>query len=242
MELPLLNGIIDRRILINYRVDPQIIKNLLPAGFSPLIVNGYASAGICILRLKDIGIKFLPDLFRFTSENVAHRILIERKDCGADGRGVYIPRRDTDSYLNVLLAGKLFSWPHYMANFKIQESGDHYSFEMNSKDKSSSVQVEVKIGAVFPADSMFGSLEKVSDCFKGCAVGYSPSNGKNIKGIELRTERWEVEPLELLKIKSSFFENESLFPEGSIEFDISFRINWKNGEPIIFKNLSRKTS
>lgn len=64
MELPLLNGIIDRRILINYRVDPEIVKNILPDGFSPLIVNGYASAGICILRLKDISIKFLPDFFR----------------------------------------------------------------------------------------------------------------------------------------------------------------------------------
>ena len=109
MELPALDGIIDRRILINYRVTPEVVKALLPPHLEPLIVNGYASAGICLIRLKDIGVKHTPSFFRINSENAAYRFLVRWKKCGQDGPGVYIPRRNTDSWLNVFVAGRLFS-------------------------------------------------------------------------------------------------------------------------------------
>src|SRR5688572_21828315 len=114
MKLPVLDGIIDRRILLNYRVNPKVIKSLLPHHLDPIVINGYASACICLLRLKNIGIKYSLPFLRITSENAAHRFLIKWIDNGKEMHGVYIPRRDTDSVLNVWLAGKLFSWPHYM--------------------------------------------------------------------------------------------------------------------------------
>lgn len=46
MELPVMNGIIDRRILINYRVKPEVIKALLPSHLEPLIVNGYGAKAL----------------------------------------------------------------------------------------------------------------------------------------------------------------------------------------------------
>ena len=69
MEMPVLNGIIDRRMLINYRVHPYVVKALLPEHLDPLIINGFASAGICLLRLKNIGVKHSPSFLRITSEN-----------------------------------------------------------------------------------------------------------------------------------------------------------------------------
>jgi hypothetical protein len=54
MELPVLDGIIDRRILVNYRVKPEVVKALLPPHLDPWVINGYASAGICLLRLKNV--------------------------------------------------------------------------------------------------------------------------------------------------------------------------------------------
>jgi uncharacterized protein YqjF (DUF2071 family) len=121
MELPLLDGVIDRRILVNYRVRPELVKALLPSHLEPLVINGYASAGICLLRLKNIGMKYTPSLLRITSENSAHRFLVTYRDGDRRGQGVYIPRRDTDSMLNVWLTGKIFSWPHYPATFAVAE-------------------------------------------------------------------------------------------------------------------------
>ena len=35
----------------------------------------------------------------------------------------------------------------------------------------------------------------------------------------MKTEEWEVEPLNVLSVSSSFFENEDIFPKGSVAFD-----------------------
>ena len=39
------------------------------------------------------------------------------------------------------------------------------------------------------------------------------------QGLELRCHNWRVEPLEVEDVQSYFFEDESLFPKGSIELD-----------------------
>lgn len=220
MELPVLNGIIDRRILINYRVDADVVKKLLPQHLDPIVINGFASAGICLLRLKNIGVKYSPSIFRITSENAAHRFLIKYKEGDKEVHGVYIPRRDTDSTLNVLLAGKLFSWPHYPANFQVQEANGKYSLKMQSEDLDTSLLVEAKLSDTFPSDSMFTSVDHASECFRDCPVGISPSShAGRFKKIRLQTKTWSVKPLEVINLRSSFYENKSLFPNGSIRFD-----------------------
>jgi hypothetical protein len=220
MDLPVLNGVIDRRILVNYRVRPDIVKALLPPHLQPIIINGYASAGICLLRLKNIGVKYSPSFLRITSENAAHRFLAKYKDAGKEVYGVYIPRRDTDSMLNVLLAGKFFSWPHYRASFKIQEANGNYSLKMESNDLTTRLQVHVSLTQAFPSDSMFDSVVHASECFQNCPVGVSPSTVPNsFKTIELKTKTWEVKPLHVHELQSSFFDNTSLFPGDCIHFD-----------------------
>jgi len=220
MELPVLNGIIDRRILINYRVNPDVVKALLPSHLDPLVVNGYASAGICLLRLKDIGIRYSPHCLRITSENAAHRFLVTYKDGDQHVKGVYIPRRDTDSMLNVILAGKIFSWPHYPASFQVDEADDNYAVRMQSRDDHASLDIEARLSDAFPSDSMFDSMAHASGCFRDCPIGVSPSaRPEEFKMIELRTKTWSVKPLHIRRLQSSYFEDCHIFPEGSIHFD-----------------------
>lgn len=220
MNLPVLDGVIDRRILVNYRVDPEVVRPLLPPHCEPLVINGYASAGICLLRLKRIGVKHSPSFFRITSENAAHRFLVSFRKDGEMINAVYIPRRDTDSMLNVMLAGRLFSWPHYAATFHVEEDNDRYFVSMRSKDGCTQLAVDTQLSSDFPGDSMFDSLQHASSCFEGCAVGVSPStNPGELKMIKLRTKTWNVRPLFVRSLKSGFFDDQSIFPRGSISFD-----------------------
>lgn len=220
MELPVLNGIIDRRILINYRIKPDVVKRFLPEGMDPLVINGFASGGICLLRLKNIGVKCTPSCLRINSENAAHRFLVTYRKAGQLINGVYIPRRDTDSKLNELIAGKIFSWPHYSATFLVDEDGDRYSVDMKSIDGDIELHVDAQLVDCFPGRSMFSSIEHASDCFRCCSLGVSPSTKpRRLKSIELKTKSWNVQPLSVHSLQSSFFENESLFPKGSIAFD-----------------------
>ncbi len=54
MHIPVIRGVIDRRILVNFRVDAAVLARLLPAPFRPELVNGPGMAGVCLIRLKDI--------------------------------------------------------------------------------------------------------------------------------------------------------------------------------------------
>jgi hypothetical protein len=164
--------------------------------------------------------KYSPAFLRITSENAAHRFLVKYKDGDKEIQGVYIPRRDTDSMLNVLLAGKIFSWPHYSAHFQVDEANGNYTVAMQSKDSYSSLSVEAQLTNTFPSDSMFDCIDHASGCFHGCPIGLSPSTTPNrFKTIRLKTKTWAVKSLRIQKLQSSYFENQSLFPEETIKFD-----------------------
>ena len=92
MKIPTIHGIIERRMLINFCVEPHYIEKILPQPFRPKLYKGKAIAGICLIRLKDIKPKGLPDFVGVNSENAAHRIAVEWEENGVTKEGVYIPR------------------------------------------------------------------------------------------------------------------------------------------------------
>jgi hypothetical protein len=220
MRLPAISGIIDRRILANYRVDPDRMAAALPSPFRPQLVNGYAIGGICLIRLKRVRPKRLPIPWGIGSENAAHRIAVEWDAGGETKQGVYIPRRDTNSRLNSFAGGRVFPGIHHHARFTVEENGDHYSVAMASDDGGANVHVS---GSVVPAisnSSVFKSLESASDFFELGSLGYSDTNTEGkFDGLELKCEKWHVESLNVDTIQSSYFEDQSRFPSGSVEFD-----------------------
>jgi len=220
MRLPAISGIIDRRILANYRVDPACMSAALPAPFRPKIVNGYAIGGICLIRLKRVRPKLLPIPWGIGSENAAHRIAVEWESNGQTMQGVYIPRRDTNSMLNSLAGGRLFPGVHHRAKFTVIEKDDDYSVTMASDDGVAGVHVAGSVTSKFADSSVFDSLKSAADFFELGALGYSDTNtiGK-FDGIELQCENWQVESLNIDRIQSSYFEDRSRFPRGSLEFD-----------------------
>ncbi len=217
MKIPVLNGIIDRRILINFTADPKDVEKIIPFPFRPKIYNNKAIVGVCLIRLKNIKPKGFPSFFGIASENGAHRIAVEWNEDGETKQGVYIPRRDTNLRLNAIVGGRLFPGKHYLAKFNVHESNDNYVINLKSSDKTE-ISIDAQECESFNQDSIFGNLENVSDFFEKGSVGYSP-NGKIFDGMELKSKSWKVRPLKVRNVKSSFFENEKIFPKGSVKFD-----------------------
>src|SRR5689334_2956774 len=106
MQIPIIRGVIDRRILVNFRLEAEVLARLVPTPFRPKLVNGAGMAGVCLIRLRDIRPRFLPPFLGVSSENAAHRIAVEWDQDGNTGEGVFIPRRDTSSRLNTLAGGR----------------------------------------------------------------------------------------------------------------------------------------
>ena len=219
MKIPAIIGTIDRRILINYTADKEIIEKFLPTTFRPKLVKNNAIVGICLIRLKNIRPKGLPFHIGISSENGAHRIAVEWTENGETKEGVYVPRRDTSSRLNSLAGGRIFPGVHHWAHFKVKEGRGAYHIEFKSED-GTYLEIKATETMEWGSQSVFENQDCASDFFKQGSVGYSPNKiGETFEGLELKTKKWEVSPLTVTEVKSSFFENESIFPKGTIKFD-----------------------
>jgi hypothetical protein len=219
MRIPTIKGTIDRRILINYQADREVIENFLPTTFRPKLVKGKAIVGICLIRLKNIRPKGLPFNIGISSENGAHRIAVEWTDNGQVKEGVYVPRRDTSSRLNSLAGGRIFPGVHHLADFKVNEGDGHYNIEFKSDD-GTFISIHAQETTEWSKVSVFDDKDCASDFFKQGSVGYSPDKiGETFDGLELKTKIWEVSPLTVSKVTSSFFEDRNIFPKGSVTFD-----------------------
>jgi hypothetical protein len=220
MRIPVIRGVIDRRILVKYRVAPEVLAPLVPAPFRPKLHRGYGMVGICLIRLRSVRPRFLPSWLGISSENAAHRTAVEWDEDGTVREGVYVRRRDTSSWLNALTGGRLFPGIHSHARYTVKEAGSHFEVALQSDDKVTSVSVVGDVAADLPRNSIFGSPGEASAFFEAGSLGYSATpDPRRFQGLELRCHRWQVEPLAVSSVQSSFFDDRSIFPAGSIEFD-----------------------
>lgn len=208
-------------MLVNFRVDPDVMQRHLPARFRPKLQRDYAVAGICLIRLEHIRPKLLPSIAGLSSENAAHRVAVLWEDESNQLReGVFIPRRDTDSLMNHLAGGRIFPGEHHRAAFVARQSESEINLEMKSEDGNVSVRVAGRITDGLPDTSIFSSLSEASSFFEKGSLGYSVTAESNrLDGLMLATKQWRVEALDVKEVSSSYFANESLFPKGSVEFD-----------------------
>jgi hypothetical protein len=195
----------ERRLLVNYRVDAAVLTRTLPAPFRPAVVHGYGIAGICLIRLGDIRPAGLPAALGFTSENAAHRIAVEWDTAEGPVTGVYIPRRDTSSRLTAALGGRAFPGWHHRSTFRVQEAGGSYRVEF------SGAGVEVTVLAHRTDDvmagSVFDSVEEASAFFRCAPIGYAATPAAGVfDGVGITTDAWAIDPLHIDEVRSSVFD------------------------------------
>ena len=220
MRIPTIQGLIDRRVLVNFRVDPDVLSRICPSPFRPQTVNGFGVAGICLIRLKLIRPRILPSFLGISSENAAHRIAVEWDSNGVTKTGVYIPRRDTSSFLNAFAGGRLFPGVHHRARFDVRETETEYHIVIDSIDGSAHVTFDGRATDALPDDSVFDSVADCSRFFEDGSLGYSPvTSTSQFDGLELRAFNWRVQPFAVTTVKSSFFDDRDAFPRGSVAFD-----------------------
>ncbi len=220
MGLPIVHGIIKRRILANYRVDPSVLAPLLPPPFRPRLHRGLAIAGICLFRLEKIRPRWWPSLLGVSSENAAHRVAVEWDEPDGVHQGIFIPRRDTNSLLNHFGGGRLFPGEHAYADFNVRDKAGFIGFRMQSSDGRVLVELRAREGEGLPPGSCFGSVREASAFFNDGGVSFSVGKEPGqMDAIRLATKAWRVRPLTVEILNSSFFGESKVFPRGSVAFD-----------------------
>lgn len=170
---------IERRLLVNYRIDPEVVKRLLPASFRPQLVSGWAVGGVCFIRLGSLRPAHFPSALGSRTENVAHRFAVEWDDDQGTQVGVFVPRRDTSSRFMALAGDKLFPGAYRLARFTVQERASELQIGVDSRDGTLALSVSAR-EATSLGGELFGSLEEAMTFFRQGSLGFSPSGGRAV--------------------------------------------------------------
>lgn len=154
------------------------------------------------------------------SENAVHRVAVEWDSPAGIKTGVYIPRRDSDSIINVAVGGRLFPGEHHRADFEVSESSEQIRVAFAARDGSAEVDVTVKLEDQLRGSRLFSDTDAASAFFERGSVGFSETHDPTrFDGLALHTDAWRVSAAEVLAAHSSFFSDTSAFPTGSAQLD-----------------------
>ncbi len=203
-----------RRLLISYRVNPEVAQTLIPSQFRPQIVDGSAVAGVCMIGLHSVRPGWLRPQIGFRTENVAHRIAVVWDENGKTRSGVYIVERHSSSLVPVLAGGRLFPGVQKRARFDLDETESRFQVDMAAPGIR--VSVDVQLGGEWTS-TLFPTVEAASAFHEQGAVGWSPRrDGTGVEPLELTSKEWAVEPGQVISLRSSYFD---ALPDGAATLD-----------------------
>jgi len=210
---------IERRLLVNCRIDPEVVERHLPAPFRPQLVSGWAVGGVCFIRLGSLRPNHSPAALGITTENVAHRFAVEWDDDAGTQVGVFIPRRDTNSRITALGGDRIFPGMHRMARFEVHERGSDLRLGVEGRDGTLGLSVTARESQTLGGE-LFTSLEQAIDFFRRGSLGFSPSGSSScLTGVRLQSQSWDARPVTIEDMRSSLFDDPEAFPNGSCTLD-----------------------
>ena len=220
MFLNTIHGIIDRRVLLNYRLDPEVLRRVLPPPFQPKLYDGHGIGGVCMIRFKQLRPRLVPAWLGLGSENAAHRIAVQWEQDGTLREGVFIPHRDTNSWFNKTLGGRVFPGIFQRSRFETRETDSSVALRIVRADGGTEISFAGHITERLPSASIFPSLDAAAGFFSLGATGYSATGSDgHYHGMELHSLNWTVSPLIIDEAQSCFFDDRKRFPAGSAEQD-----------------------
>jgi hypothetical protein len=212
--------VIERRLLVNYRIDPQYVAALLPGEFRPQLVGGRAMGGVCFIRLRRARPAGLPAWAGMTTENVAHRFAVEWDDAQGIHAGVYVPRRETSSRVTAAAGRRVFPGAYHRARFLVNEQPDRIHIDVRSDDGQVALTAEATPAVTFISD-LFPTVADAIDFFRQGTCGFSPAARARgcVDSVRLHAATWAAEPMTMTRMKSSLFNDTTLFPDGACTLD-----------------------
>jgi hypothetical protein len=209
---------VERRLLLNYRADPDVAAALLPTGLRPRLVGGGAVVGICVLSLSGIRPLGLPRAVGIHTDNAAHRIGVEWDTPEGVVTGVYVPRRVTTSRLTAWVGGRLFPGVHTRVGLVTEVDGLRLRVSLATPADDLSVRAVVTETDNFTS-GLFADLAEASAYFEAASIGWSPDHRGRLEGMVMQVTPWSVRPVVIESLASTWFDDPIRFPPGTLEPD-----------------------
>ena len=209
-----IRGRMRRRLLLTYRVDPDVARTIVPAPFRPQLVDGSAVAGVCVIALTELRPGWVRPRIGIATENTAHRFAVEWEEDGTTRTGVYVTERHTSGLVPVIGGGRIFPGMQRHARFDVDESDTRFRVRMDAPDESVTADIELTDEW---ESTLFPTIADASDFYREGAIGWSPRHDdRGVEALELTATRWEVRAGRVNAAESSYFER---LPSGAAEID-----------------------
>ena len=198
VRTPVLQGTIEWRVLVVYRLDPAAVLDLIPSPFEAQVVNGFAVGAIALSKLTDVRPTGLPALLGVSGEHAAHLFAVKWLDQRRPAVGVFIPKRHTSSRMTALIGDRLFPGAYERADFALEEQPSKLRVAFASRHGACVVDAAVHsrsgAGDEVNGSELFAFTVEASLLFRRGAVGYSlRRKGGVLDGVEMRTRTWNME-------------------------------------------------
>jgi hypothetical protein len=218
--LPILEGIIARRLVLNYRADPRLFSSIVPSPLQVATINGFAVFGICLIRLEKVRPKGFPSIVGVTAESMAHRIAVRFPYRGQSKDGVFIWRRDTSQCLMSAFGGYLFPGIFNPARFQVKDSPSAVVMDIKTRRGEADTQLTAHYGGEWKPTALFETLDGASQLLKQGDCGFSCTrSATRLEGMRLAAQDWKVSPLQVENYKSVFFDKLAAKLGCGFEFD-----------------------
>jgi hypothetical protein len=239
LRTPIVEATIERRVVIVYRLDPDVVADLIPGPFEAQMVKEFAVGATSFTSVKHLRPRGLPPWLGRDSEHAAHLIAVTWLNQRRPAIGVFCSRRHTSSRVIATSSDRLFPGTRELADFAVDDHGSKVHIAFVSRKGTGLVDAEVTVGEPLVGSALFATTEEASRHIRRGAVAYSlRRKGGLLDGLELRTRTWPVEPARIDHVRSSFFDDPNVFPPGTAVADSAFVMrdvaaDWRAAPPPI---------
>jgi hypothetical protein len=206
-----LRGVIERRLFVIYRLDPDVAKQLLPAPFRARLTSGYALAGIALAHLGRLRPGGFPPLAGLSREGATHGIAVEWESARSLHTGVFVVHRDSAGVGAVLSLRRA-------PKFTVDERTDGLRVAYISRDRAVQVDVDVSLATALEGSTLFRNVRAAARFLELDGAGGAAWTPQ-LRGIKLSAGDGCVSAARVRTAASSIFADSSMFPPGSVHLD-----------------------
>jgi hypothetical protein len=186
--------------LINFSVDLNEVRPLVPASIKVRDFNGRALFSMVDVKLRNMKPSFVPSFFSFEYRHVAFRLLVDDAYLNkGQAKGIYFLQSFTDKFL-IEKGGSLFT-DYKLEKASIKDKGDMVEIESGGK------YIKYIIGnEVISEDPKLSELHQVVGALDRA---YSIS-GTQLRFTRIQREKWPIQSVSCSSFENTFFKTARL--------------------------------
>lgn len=211
--------------LVNFAVEPEVMRGLLPRGSEPDVYGGKAWLSIVIAEMDRMRPAFLPALFGITYDQIVYRAVVRSRG----ERGVYFLRSDADNFLMSLAGDWLTFFRFHYSPIRLQRAGRLVHCDLTAPpaeraDIHASYDLDTA-SRTMPGASAFRGLEEAQQFLVELftAFGTSPLD-EGILMVRIKRGEWHISVVDDLRGRYNLMQDSALFPPGSARLDSVFYV------------------